>query len=88
MTACHVGERRGAQLEVLRHPFLQQGDEFRLHERVVVRDVETRDAFARQLPRERAFQLLPVRLLHHDDEVGPLHLVAGEAQIVNTTWNL
>lgn len=53
------------------HLLLQQRDQLRLHEGVVVGDVEADDAGALQMGLEAALQPRPVRLLHDEDDVGP-----------------
>lgn len=53
------------------HLLLQQGCQLRLHEGVVVWDVEADDAGALQMSLEAALQPRPMRLLHDEDYVGP-----------------
>lgn len=54
------------------HPLLQQRDQFRLHEVVVVGDVEADDALALQPAAEAALEPGAVGALHDEDQVGPV----------------
>lgn len=54
---------------------LQQGDQFGLHEGVVVRDVEADDAGRLQVRSEAALEFGAVGALHDEDDVGPVEVV-------------
>lgn len=54
---------------------LQQRHQFRLHEGVVVGDVEADDAGALQMGLEAALQFGAVGALHDEDDVGPFEVV-------------
>ena len=56
-------------------PIFQKGDQFGLHEGVVVGDVEADDALATQPVAEAAVQLRAMRPFHHEDDVGPVDVV-------------
>ena len=57
------------------HPLLQQRDQFRLHEVVVVGDVEADDALALQPAAEAALEPGAVGAFHDEDQVGPVEVV-------------
>lgn len=60
------------------HPLLQQGDQFGLHEGVVVGDVEADDAGVFQMRPEPALEPGPVSALHDEDDVGPVEMVGRD----------
>ena len=60
-----------------RHLLLQHGHQFRLHEGVVVGDVEADDAGTLQMGLEAALEFGAVGALHDEDDVGPFNQFRG-----------
>jgi hypothetical protein len=79
-----TGSRAGSQVQIplphpgsekSPHPLLQQRDQFRLHEVVVVGDVEADDALVLQPAAQAAPEPGAVGALHDEDEVCPVEVV-------------
>jgi len=64
-----------------RHPLLQQRHQLRLHELVVVRDIQTHHLLAGQVSLEPLGQLRAVPFFHHADDVSPFNLVRAQRAI-------
>ena len=60
------------------HARLQQANEAIIHERVVIRDVETNDPFAVEVAAKMLLNLVSVTPLHDDNNVGPSHQLSGK----------
>jgi hypothetical protein len=54
-----------------RHSRLQHGDQFRIHERKIIRNVETDYPRALEHVAITALHLCPVRLFHNNDQIRP-----------------
>lgn len=70
-------DKEGPASEERPHLLLQRRHELRLHEGVVVGDVEADDAGALQLGPEAALEFGAVGALHDEDDVGPCHQFGG-----------
>ena len=57
---------------------LKKAHEDRVHEIVVVRNVEADDALVLEVGTKFPRQLRPMRLLHHEDQVGPRKQLARD----------
>jgi len=56
-------------------------DQDGIHEFIVVRNVEANDPLAIQAGTEFPVQLVPVGLLHHEDDVGPFDLLGRQHHV-------
>src|SRR6267378_7511783 len=74
----HTSGRTGCQsafsrpLQEFRYPLLENAHQGGIHERELIRDVETHDALTLEVAFEGGRQFFQVSLLHHEDDVGPL----------------
>ena len=67
--AIHSALRRRRQVPA--HAFFKKANQLWLHERIVVRHIETDHALPGKSRAKTALQLAPMRLFHDDDHVGP-----------------
>lgn len=63
------------------HPVLEQLHQPRVHEGVVVGDIQADHPLAVQGLAEPTLQLRPMRPLHHEDQIGPRHELVGERRL-------
>jgi len=57
---------------------LEKGHQYRIHEVVLIGDVETHDALPIQMRSELLAKPVPMGLLHHEDQLRPVQQLRGK----------